>query len=622
MQPILRVDLSSQEVTQFEIPREWQESYLGGASLAARLLYEYLTTSLDPLSPEAPLLFLNGPLTGTSGPAVGRFVVCGRSPATGLWGESNCGGFWGPELRKAGFDGLWIQGRSDVPVYLWIKNGSVEIKTAGHLWGKDPYETQAVIKAELNAGQIRIASIGLAGEGRIPFAMILCDHGRVAGRTGMGAVMGAKNLKAIAIKGDGTIPVNDPKTFKFIRSQANRALREDAVASVARELGTSAVAEYFDYLNEMPKHYFQNGKLDQEVLRTSGSVMKETILVGISACHACVIACGRVVQMQDGEKRKGPEYETLVGFGPNLGLNDAELATRLGELCDRYGMDTISMSNIIGLAFRLFDMGMITEKDTGGLKLSWGDPDPVESLIHRTARREGFGAKLADGARALGQRFGAEDEAVQVNGLEVPYHDPRGASGIALVYATSPRGACHNQSDYFLVDIGQVEPELGMVFYERLAGAQKAGNIAIHQNWRTIFNSAVICLFANISPGSLRDLINAACGYEWEIDDLLLAGERGWNLKRAINLRLGLTRENDNLPKSFLRPYSDAEENELFTPDFKAMLLAYYQARGWEPTNGYPSLNKLRELSLDFVAKDLYSQHNLSGGNNEARQRV
>lgn len=606
MQPILTVNLSTGEIDRCQVPTEWKRDYLGGASLAARLLYETLTPDLDPLSPNAPLLFLNGPLTGTSGPAVGRFVVCGRSPATGLWAESNCGGFWGPELRMAGFDGLWIRGRSEQPVYIWIQDGKVEIRSAEWLWGQDTYSTAASIEAELGSGKIRVAAIGPAGEALLPFALILCDHGRVAGRTGMGAVMGAKNLKAVAVQGHGEVPLVDLSRYAALRSSANRALRNDAVTLVMRDLGTAGAADYMDYLGEMPKRYFSQGALGEE-LRVSGAAVKETILAGVTACHACVIACGRVVRLADGEKRKGPEYETLVGFGPNLMLNDPHLATRAGELCDRYGMDSISMSNTIGLAFRLFELGIITLQDTGGLDLTWGNPQAVDPLIHQTARREGFGGCLALGARELARRYDAEAEAVQVNGLEAAYHDPRGSSGMALVYATSPRGACHNQSDYFLVDLGQVDSSLGLQFHDRQGGAEKAKNVAIHQNWRTISNSLVMCVFANLEPQSVVDLINAACGFSWSIADMLHCGERGWNLKRAINNRLGLTAANDRLPPPLLRPYQD-ELPDSFTPDFESMMAAYYAVRGWDPSTGIPSAVRLQELGLDFVTGDLYPE--------------
>ena len=408
MQAILKINLSSGDISTYSIPAEWQRDYLGGASLAARLLYDHLSPQLAPLDPQAPLLFLNGPLSGTAGPAVGRFVVCGRSPATGLWGESNCGGFWGPELRQAGYDGLWIEGRASQPVYLWIRDGKVEVRVASHLWGLDTYQTQSAIEEELQAGKVRLACIGPAGEALIPFALVLADHGRVAGRTGMGALMGSKNLKAIAVQGKGKIPLADSQRYTEIRSRVNRELRNDATAQVLRELGTAGVAEYMDYLGEMPKKYFSKGIFGEE-LRISGAVMKESILTGVSACHACVIACGRVVRLGDGEKRKGPEYETLVGFGPNLMLNDLELVTQLGELCDRYGLDSISMSNTLGLAYRLFELGKIGLADTGGLQLTWGDGSALEDLITQTVQRRGFGAYLAQGARALGEAFGAAE---------------------------------------------------------------------------------------------------------------------------------------------------------------------------------------------------------------------
>ncbi len=611
MQPILTVNLSTGETGSYTIPVEWEREYLGGASLAARILYDHLTPELDPLSPDAPLLFLNGPLSGTAGPAVGRFVICGKSPATGLWAESNCGGFWGPELRMAGWDGLWITGAASQPVYLWIRDRQVEIRSAAHLWGLDTYTTQEKVTAELDAGKPRVAVIGPAGERRLPFALILADHGRVAGRTGMGAVMGAKKLKAVAVQGTGKAPVFDLAAYAPVRSQANKALRTDAVTAVLNELGSAAAADYFDYLGEMPKRYFQADTFEG-ASAISGVSVKERILSGVSACHACVIACGRVVRLPDengqpGEKRKGPEYETLVGFGPNLWLDDPLFVTRMGELCDRFGADSISLSNTLGLAFLLYQKGLITSVDTGGVALEWGSQPAVEALMQQTLRGEGLGRWISQGARALGRHFGAEEEAVQVNGLEVAYHDPRGASGMALVYATSPRGACHNQSDYFLVDIGQSESSLGLEFYDRHAGAEKAGNVARHQDWRTVFNALVVCVFANLPPETVLELINTACGYSWSLAEMLRAGERAWTLKRAINHRLGLTRCNDRLPKALLQPYAQAQGGSLgYAPPFDAMLQAYYTARGWDADTGRPLPKKLHELSLDWVIPDLW----------------
>jgi len=487
MQPVLSIDLSTGSYELIDIPKIWEEIYLGGATLAARMLYDRLIPENDPFNENTPLLFLIGPLTGTSGPAVGRFVICSRSPATGLWAESNCGGFWGPELRKAGYDGLLVTGCSDRPVYLLIRDNIVEIRNAEHLWGLETYSTQSTIERDLAAGKVRIAAIGPAGEARIPFALILADHGRVAGRTGVGAVMGAKRLKAVVVQGHGSVPVHDLERYLPLRSDANRTLRDDPISRIARELGTASVADYFDYLGLMPKRYFQSARFPDE-LEVTGTAIKDSILSGMSACHACVIACGRVVKLEDGEKRKGPEYETLVGFGPNLWLNDKVFATQMGELCDRYGMDSISLSNTLGLAMMLYEKKIITESDTGGLHLQWGDKALIEQLVHQTVRLEGFGAWIAEGARNLARRFGVEDEAVQVNGLELAYHDPRAASGMALVYATSPRGGCHNQSDYFMVELGQVETSLGFVRFSPFDGGEKAANVALHQDWRTLFN--------------------------------------------------------------------------------------------------------------------------------------
>ena len=609
MQPILTVNLSNGEIGQYTIPIDWERDYIGGSALAARLLYDSLAPDLDPFSPQASLLWLNGPLSGTTGPAVGRFVICARSPATGLWGESNCGGFWGVELRKAGYDGLWLTGRAVQPVYLVINDRQVQIHPAQHLWGLDTYTTQKMVADELGIPGSSIAVIGPAGEMGIPYALILTDHGRVAGRTGMGAVMGSKNLKAVAVRGSGKVPVFDLDTYAPLRLAANRALRNDPVSLVGRELGTGGVADYFDYLGLMPKKYFQASHF-RGAADISGATIKEKMLVGISACHGCVIACGRVVSLPEpdgkgdwvlraGKKQKGPEYETLVGFGPNLLLNDPAFATRMSDLCDRYGIDTISTSNTIGLAFLLYEQGRITRADTSGLELEWGNAGAVEALVHQIGRKEWFGIRLAQGARALGKHYGAEAEAVQVNGLEVAYHDPRGGSGLALVYATSPRGACHNQSDFFFVEIGQVDPALGMEMHGRFEGAIKSPNVAHHQNWRTASNALVMCLFANVAPETIAALTSAATGIRYTVDDLLTCGERGFNLKRVINHRLGLKRENDSLPKAFRKPYFDSEDG--FTPDFEPMLQAYYVVRGWDTLTGRPTIEKLDSLSLGWV---------------------
>lgn len=602
MLPILKINLTTNETEEFIIPKEWEEDFLGGASLGARILYPYLTKELNPLSPESPLLFINGPLSGTNGPTTGRFVICGKGPATGLWAESNIGGFWGPELRKAGYDGLWITGKATTPIYLWIEDDKLEVRNAAGLMGKDVYKTQELVRAEVGVKAARVAVIGEAGERGVLYASICCDHGRMAGRTGMGVVMGSKNLKAIAVHGTQKIDVTE--AYAIARSEANRTLKQDNEAKVMNELGSAGAANYSEYLGAMPAKYYHQGAFPG-VDNISGAKITETILVGKSACQGCVIACGRVVNLGDGTKRKGPEYETIVGFGANLLIDDLNEVVRLGEQCDKYGLDSISTSNTIGLAFHLFEMGKITLQDTGGLDLRWGDFLAVRQLIRMIARREGIGDLMARGSRQFGAAFGAEDEAVQVNGLELAYHDPRGVSGMALSYATSPRGACHNQSDYFTVDWGHTQEEIGIQYFERQAQAEKAANVAKHQDWRTHFNSVLICIFANVPPQTQADLLNAQLGLQLTPADLMKSGERAWNLKRAINNRMGLNASNDKLPKTLLEPFQEGGSAG-FTPDIEGMLFAYYEARGWDQETGKPLKEKLLELGLDEVAKDLW----------------
>lgn len=604
MQPILKIDLTTGASEDYRIPSAWEKHFLGGSSLAARILYSSLTRELNPLSPEAPLLFMTGPMTGTSGPTTGRFVVCGKGPATGLWAESNVGGFWGPELRAAGYDGLWITGRADRPIYLWLDGKKLEIRDATYLWGMNTYTTQEKVKEEIDQKSARVCVVGPAGEKQVFFASIMCDHGRMSGRTGLGAVMGSKNLKAIAVHGTNPIPVFDLAAYAPLRSESNRSLKHDNEARVLGELGTAGAANYAEYMGAMPVKYYSHGSFEN-VDNVSGAKMTETMLVGRSACQGCVIACGRVVKLGDRAKRKGPEYETIIGFGPNLLNDNLEAIVDLGELCDRYGMDTISTSNIIGLAFHLFEKGIITEKDTDGLTLKWGDVDAIEQLVNRIGRREGIGDIMAQGARRFAAWFNAEEEAVQVNGLEAAYHDPRGVSGMALSYATSPRGACHNQSDYFFVDWGHTHEKLGIAYFDRHAHAEKSANVARHQDWRTVFNSIVMCIFANTDPELQVKLINAACGLDWTIEDMLRCGERGWNLKRAINNRMSLTRANDKLPKAMLKPFPDGGSAG-FIPDFESMLTAYYEARGWDADTGKPSREKLLDLGLNDIANDLW----------------
>ncbi len=604
---MLKVDLSRGDVAFSMLPREYVEGFIGGSSLASRLLWDALNPQHDPLHPDNPLIFITGPMTGTGGPTTGRFTICGRSPQTSLWGESNIGGFVGPELRQAGVDVLWIIGRAPEPTYLYIHDENVTLRSARHVWGQaDTYATQALLREEVGEPRARVACIGLAGENRVPMAGILSDHGRLAARTGMGALMGSKNLKAIVVRGTGKIPLARGDKYAKLRVASNKSLLEQNMTAVLKATGTSGAAEYLQFLGDMPQKYWTQATFEGAA-SISGSTMAETILTGTKACQGCVIACGREVEIVQGPyatkgKTKGPEYETICSFGSQLLVDDLAAITALGEVCDRLGLDSISAGNTLALAYLLFEKGVITEKETEGWTLRWGDPSPCFALLEKMTRREGIGALLAQGTRSLAAHFGMPELAVEVNGLEVPMHDPRAFSGQALSYLTSPRGACHNQSDFFQVEMGGTLEEIGIPLPERFRDEGKAGLVARHQHWRTVCNSLVTCYFAVVSPVTICELLNAALGLDWDVETMLRAGERGWNMKRLINLRLGLRPEHEKLPRLLLQPLPEGGQQG-YVPDVELLLSEYYAVSGWDRTTGWPTPEKLRSLGLDFVLR-------------------
>ncbi|MFQ6100573.1 MAG: aldehyde ferredoxin oxidoreductase family protein [Anaerolineae bacterium] len=605
---LLHVNLSDGEARPLALDPTYITDFVGGSGLGVRLLWDCVTPQTDPLGPGNPLLFLTGPLTGTHGPATGRFTVCARSPLTGLWGEAHCGGMWGGELRHAGYDGLLITGQAPSPVYLWIENGRAELRDGAHLWGQaDTYETQEAIRREVGQSRARVACIGEAGERQVPFSVILADHGRVAGRSGMGTVMGSKYLKAVAVRGERAIPLADGAAYGALSHRINAELKEDLITRILREIGTGSPMDLWAMLGNVPTRYFTRGQFEG-VDKISGTTLAETILTGVMACDGCVAACGRRVTISDGpyahRDAKGPEYETMCALGPLLLNDDLAAITYLGDLCDRLGLDTISMGVTLAFALYLYDERIIGSRETGGLELGWGDPELAALLIERTARREGFGALLAEGSRALGRRFGVEDLALQVNGQEVAMHDPRAFSGMALAYATSPRGACHNEPEYYLVETGMAREELGIPLLDRFQCEGKAIHVARLQDWRSVSNSLVVCLLAPVPPADVPPLLNAAMGWDLGLEDLLHIGERIWNLKRAFNCRLGLTRANDRLPRLFLEPLQEGGSAGS-VPDLETMLAEYYEARGWDSETGKPTQETLERLDLTFAAGEL-----------------
>ena len=586
---------------------DWARQFVGGSGLAARYLYNLITPQTDPLEAENPLMFMTGPLVGTAAPSCGRYVVCARSPLTGIWGESNSGGHWGPELKFAGYDGILFTGRAAHPVYLWIKDGLAELRDASHLQGRDSYQTQESIRQELGEPKARVACIGPAGENLVKYAAVMNDAGRAAGRTGMGAVMGSKNLKAIAVRGTGNVPLADEEAFSHYVHQAREAIKEDIAVEILRLMGTAGGAEMLMMLGDMPSRYFTGDEMN--VTSIGGATMAETILVKNAACYRCPIACGRVTDIGEryGLSRvDGPEYETIAAYGSLLLVDDLSAIAYVNHLCNRYGLDTITGGVTIALAYYLYEQGLITAQDTGGLELRWGDAETALRLTEMIAWREGFGDLLAEGSQAVARHLGVEDLAVQVNGLEVPMHDPRASFGMAVNYATGPRGACHNQGDMYLVDQGQQQEELGIVMGDRFeSSAEKAQITARQQDWRTLYNAMIMCVFANPPASITRGMLGAATGWDLALEDLLPLGERAFNLKRALNTRLGLTAANDRLPKLLLQPLAGGGAAS-HVPDMDLLMREYYAWRGWDPVTGRPTRERLMALGLEDVATDLW----------------
>jgi aldehyde:ferredoxin oxidoreductase len=608
MGKLLVVDLTRGELKDEPLDPAMAHNFVGGAGYATRYLYDELGPDTDPLGPENTLMFMTGPLVGTRAPSCGRHEVCALSPLTGIWGESNSGGFWGAELRFSGYDGIVIRGRSEKPVWLSIVEGQPPaLHDAAGLWGLDTYETQQRLRDELDDQKVRVASIGPAGENLVLYAAIMNDHGRAAGRTGMGAVMGSKNLKAIAVRGEQPIPLADKTLFNETAKQALQIVTDDFATQVLREGGTANIVDMSIMWGNMPNKYWSQARFD-EATNLSGVTMMETILARATPCYGCVVACGREVTLKDTlygvEVVDGPEYETVAMLGSMLLVDDLPGVAYAGHLCNRYGMDTISAGSSISLAYLLYERGFITAADTGGLPLKWGDVEAAHTLLELIAQRNGFGDILAEGCKRIAARYDADDLAVHVNGLESAAHDPRAFSGMALVYATSPRGACHVQGDMYMVDVGLTLSEVGIFPGGRFKTRGKAKVVTKLQDWRTLYNSAIMCMFVNPTPSVLTQLLSAATGWSSDIVWWQRTGERVFTLKRAFNNRLGVKRGNDRLPERLLIPMSNGSRGR--TPRMDILIEEYYTQRDWDWKTGKPSRDKLVSLGLPEIAEELW----------------
>ncbi|MHA1791143.1 MAG: aldehyde ferredoxin oxidoreductase family protein [Promethearchaeota archaeon] len=604
---ILKINLDTKEILEISIPIELYKDYIGGAGLAARLLYPLLNQSIDPLSKDNPLLFMAGALAGTKAPNCGRHVVCARSPLTNIWGESNSGGDWGAELKKAGWDGILFLGAANNPVYLQIFDDQVQIKDASELWGKKTNETEAALKEEIGDEKIKVACIGPAGENLVKYASIMNDGGRAAGRTGMGAVMGSKKLKAIVVKGSKTLPIQDEEAFSKVRKKLLDEIQGNFTNNMFKELGTSGYLDMAAITGDLSFKYFSKGSWEG-AYDISGATMSETILKKNRYCRQCTIGCGRLVEIDDGPYKTpglvdGPEYETLGVFGASLLCNDIRAIAHVNRECNELGLDTISCGVTIAFAYYLQEKGILPVEKTDGLELKWGDIDPAIKLVEKIAYREGIGNVLADGVMAVAKALKvSEDECAVVNGLEVPMHDPRAYFGTALEYATSHRGACHMSAQYYLTSMGAPFEDVGIKCIDRFENEGVGECVALLQDLRAVFQSLSMCNF--VVPSTIdiiAELFSSATGIPMAKTDVMKTGERIWTLRRLINLKLGYDPSGEKLPGILMKGLDGGSEGK--TPDLEKQLKDYYQYREWNRETGKPGENKIINLGLKDLDK-------------------
>jgi aldehyde:ferredoxin oxidoreductase len=619
---ILRINLTDGSHRTEERDDSVTRKYLGGRGLALPYLLGETRPGLDPFTPENPIILATGALTGAAGPAIPRYTAVSKSPLTEALGASEAGGFWGPELKFSGYDALIVEGRARNPVYISIRDDTVEIRDARRIWGLEALPAQSAIRDELADAKVRVLMIGPAGERLVRFANIGNELGHYNGRNGLGAVMGSKNLKAVAVRGTNKIPIADEGAFREITRDFARTFKVDKQGWTLYEYGTSATVDSLVGFGALPTDNWETGLTDQSP-RLFCDRYNDEILTGRKGCFACAIRCKRVVSVNKGattvdSRYGGPEYETIAALGSNCGIHDFAVIAKGNELANRYGMDTISLGMTISFAMRCYREGIISDADTGGITLDFGGADAFLALIELIARREGIGGILAEGSFRAAERIGkgAEKHLVTVKRQEVPMHDPRIKTGVGIGYAVSDIGADHMVSahDPFFAD-GQSAAFLGM----KILGVEqpadifemtrnKALNFAIGARYWRMQDCLGCCHFGFAPRGPMSierlvDMINAITGWNTNIAELLVGGERAMTLSRIYNRREGFTEHDDLLPKQFTRNMKDGPYRGRLGIEedaFYRMRSDFYEEMGWDRTTGYPSAERIAMLGIDI----------------------
>ncbi len=617
---ILRVDLSTSNVSVDEHDDVWYRRYMGGAAMSAYYLLKELRPGIDPLGPDNKLIMAMGVLTGIPVSGNARSGVGAKSPMTGGIGKSEVGGHFNAELKHAGYDGIIFEGKAPKPVYLWIRDGVAELRDAGHLWGKGVLETEEAIKAELGERFARVASIGPGGEKLVRFASVAHDLKDAAGRGGMGAVMGSKNLKAVVARGKIPPTYADPDTIKAL----GKAMAEAAPVRARgfHEYGTGAAMTAYNLAGNIPTRNFQDGYFDN-IEPITAVTLKETIRIGMDACFACAVRCKKVVKVDEpwaaDPKYGGPEYETLGAFGSSCGIDNLKAIARAHHLCHHYSIDTISTGTTIAFAFELFDRGILTTADTDGLELRWGNADAMLKLLEMIGERQGIGDVLAEGTRMAARRIGkgAEEFAIHSKGVEIAMHEPRLKHGLGVGYAVANHGGDHGtglHDTFFEKDGPNLRDEakpLGILepMPANELSTRKVNLFAQLHRWRTLQDSVSYCYFVPWTHEEVYRLVNATTGWNTTVEELMLVGERAITMGRAFNVREGFTHADDTLPKRFFSPPLKGalrEKQQALDPaKLDESIHTYYYLMGWNPETGVPTRKTLERLEIPWVADEL-----------------
>lgn len=593
---ILRIDLSSGKIKTEETDQDLARLYIGARGLGTRYFCNEVDPKVDALSPENKLIFAPGPFSGTFAPSAGRYDVVTKGPLTGTIAASNSGGSFGSELKYAGYDLVVIEGKARKPVYIWLQDDRVEIRDASRAWGSNVPDTTDMLRAETD-DEAKVACIGPAGEKLVLFACIMNEMHRAAGRSGVGAVMGSKNLKALVVSGSGGVTVADPEAFKAAVLKSRKKIQEHPVGGQGlKAYGTDVLINILNSVGSLPTRNYHDGYF-LTADKVGGESLSANNLIRPKGCYSCIISCGRVTRVTDKRYEgygEGPEYEAAWAYGPDCGIDNLDAVLKANFLCNELGLDSITMGTTIACAMDMFEDGILTLKDTGGRPIKFGDADAIVELTRMTALREGFGDKLAEGSYRMAASYGHPEYSMSVKKQEMPAYDPRGIQGIGLHYATGNRGGDHVRGYTIAVEV------LGNpVKIDQYETKGKALWVKTFQDLTAALDSSGACLFSTFGLGAdeLAEMLTALTGVPYPTEVFMKTGERIWNLERLFNMKAGLTGKDDALPERLLKVPIKTGPSKGRVSELPKMLPEYYTLRGWDE-NGVPTQDRLKELVL------------------------